>query len=142
MTSKIFFKYLSSALGSKYNGTKTLVISAYDLDKALVKELKENKYIIKFKWQKHHDEILDDLYIPVCIVEIKTRDGKWRSEVLRVDSSADTILMDKNDCGLLGYTFNECITTTAVVVLKVVVLKSHLMLEWRSVESPSYQDLL
>ncbi len=73
----------------------------------------------------------------VCIVEIKTRDGKWRSEVLRVDSSADTILMDKNDCGLLGYTFNECITTTAVVVLK-----SHLMLGWRSVESPSYQDLL
>ena len=92
---------------------------------------------IAFKWQKHHNEILGDLYIPVCIVEIKTRDGKWRSEVLRVDSSADTILMDKNDCGLLGFTFNECITTTAVVVLK-----SHLMLGWRSVESPSYQDLL
>jgi DNA-binding NtrC family response regulator len=30
------------------NETKIILISAYDLDKALVKELKENKYIIKF----------------------------------------------------------------------------------------------
>ena len=26
----------------------------------------------------------------------------------QVDSAADTILMDKNDCSLLGYTFNDC----------------------------------
>ena len=33
---------------NQYNGTKIILISAYDLDRALVKELEENKYIIKF----------------------------------------------------------------------------------------------
>ena len=32
----------------QYNGTKIILISAYDLDKVLVKELEENKYIIKY----------------------------------------------------------------------------------------------
>ena len=32
----------------QHNGTKILLISAYDLDSALVKELEENKYIVKF----------------------------------------------------------------------------------------------
>jgi CheY-like chemotaxis protein len=32
----------------QYNGTKIILISAYDLDKALVKELEENKYIVKY----------------------------------------------------------------------------------------------
>ncbi len=31
----------------QYNGTKIILISAYDLDRVLVKELEENKYIIK-----------------------------------------------------------------------------------------------
>jgi hypothetical protein len=53
---------------------------------------------IAFEWQRRHHEILGDVYIPVAYVEIKTRDGKWRSVVLKVDSSADTILMDENDC--------------------------------------------
>ena len=32
----------------QYNGTKIILMSAYDLDKALVKELEENKYIVKY----------------------------------------------------------------------------------------------
>jgi CheY-like chemotaxis protein len=32
----------------QYNGTKIILISAYDLDSSLVKELEENKYIIKY----------------------------------------------------------------------------------------------
>jgi CheY-like chemotaxis protein len=32
----------------QYNGTKIILISAYDLDSAFVKELEENKYIVKF----------------------------------------------------------------------------------------------
>ena len=31
-----------------YNGTRVILISAYDLDYELVKELEENKYITKF----------------------------------------------------------------------------------------------
>jgi response regulator RpfG family c-di-GMP phosphodiesterase len=31
-----------------YNGTKIILISAYDLDQALVKELEESKFITKF----------------------------------------------------------------------------------------------
>jgi hypothetical protein len=63
---------------------------------------------IAFEWQRRHHKILGDLYIPVAYVEIKTRDGKWGSVVLKVDSSADTILMDENDCSVLGYTFDGC----------------------------------
>jgi CheY-like chemotaxis protein len=33
---------------TQYNGTKIILISAYDLDSSLVKELEENKYIIKY----------------------------------------------------------------------------------------------
>jgi CheY-like chemotaxis protein len=32
----------------EYNGTKIILISAYDLDDTLVKDLKENKYIAKY----------------------------------------------------------------------------------------------
>ena len=32
----------------EYNGTKIILISAYDLDNAFVKELEENKYIVKY----------------------------------------------------------------------------------------------
>ena len=32
----------------QYNGTKIILISAYDLDSALVKELEDNEYIIKY----------------------------------------------------------------------------------------------
>ena len=32
----------------QYNGTKIILISAYNLDSALVKELEENKYIAKY----------------------------------------------------------------------------------------------
>ena len=32
----------------QYNGTKIILISAYDLDRELVKELEENKYIVKY----------------------------------------------------------------------------------------------
>jgi CheY-like chemotaxis protein len=32
----------------QYNGTKIILISAYDLDISLVKELEENKYIVKY----------------------------------------------------------------------------------------------
>ena len=32
----------------QYNGTKIILISAYDLDSSLVKELEENKYIVKY----------------------------------------------------------------------------------------------
>ena len=32
----------------QYNGTKIILISAYNLDSALVKELEENKYIVKY----------------------------------------------------------------------------------------------
>ena len=32
----------------QYNGTKIILISAYDLDSAFVKDLEENKYIVKF----------------------------------------------------------------------------------------------
>ena len=32
----------------QYNGTKIILISAYDLDSSLVKELEENEYIIKY----------------------------------------------------------------------------------------------
>jgi CheY-like chemotaxis protein len=32
----------------EYNGTKIILISAYDLDDALVKDLEENNYIAKF----------------------------------------------------------------------------------------------
>jgi CheY-like chemotaxis protein len=32
----------------QYNGTKIILISAYDLDEALVKDLEENKYIAKY----------------------------------------------------------------------------------------------
>ena len=32
----------------QYNGTKIILISAYDLDSSLVKELEENNYIVKY----------------------------------------------------------------------------------------------
>jgi hypothetical protein len=32
----------------RFNGTKIILISAYDLDSSLVKELEENKYIVKY----------------------------------------------------------------------------------------------
>ena len=32
----------------QYNGTKIILISAYDLDNSLVKELEENRYIVKY----------------------------------------------------------------------------------------------
>ena len=32
----------------QYNGTKIILISAYNLDSAFVKELEENKYITKY----------------------------------------------------------------------------------------------
>jgi CheY-like chemotaxis protein len=32
----------------EYNGTKIILISAYDLDGELVKDLEENKYITKY----------------------------------------------------------------------------------------------
>jgi hypothetical protein len=64
---------------------------------------------IAFEWQLYHDDILGDQYLPVCTIEIKTKDGEWRSEVLKVDSSADTILMDEDDCTVLGYKFDDCI---------------------------------
>ena len=32
----------------QYNGTKIILISAYDLDRALVKELEDNEYIVKY----------------------------------------------------------------------------------------------
>ena len=32
----------------QYNGTKIILISAYDLDSSLVKELEESKYIVKY----------------------------------------------------------------------------------------------
>jgi CheY-like chemotaxis protein len=32
----------------QYNGIKIILISAYDLDSAFVKELEENKYIAKY----------------------------------------------------------------------------------------------
>jgi CheY-like chemotaxis protein len=32
----------------EYNGTKIILISAYDLDDALVKDLKEKNYIVKY----------------------------------------------------------------------------------------------
>jgi CheY-like chemotaxis protein len=32
----------------KYNGTKIILISAYDLDSTFVKELEENKYIVRY----------------------------------------------------------------------------------------------
>ena len=32
----------------QYNGTKIILISAYDLDSVFVKELEENKYIVKY----------------------------------------------------------------------------------------------
>lgn len=32
----------------EYNGTKIILISAYNLDDTLVKDLKENKYIAKY----------------------------------------------------------------------------------------------
>jgi CheY-like chemotaxis protein len=32
----------------QYNGTKMILISAYNLDSAFVKELEENKYIVKY----------------------------------------------------------------------------------------------
>jgi CheY-like chemotaxis protein len=32
----------------QYNGTKIILISAYDLDSSLVKELEENKYIVQY----------------------------------------------------------------------------------------------
>ena len=33
---------------NQYNGTKIILISAYDLDSALVKELEDNEYIVKY----------------------------------------------------------------------------------------------
>jgi CheY-like chemotaxis protein len=32
----------------QYNGAKIILISAYNLDSAFVKELEENKYIVKY----------------------------------------------------------------------------------------------
>lgn len=32
----------------EYNGTKIILISAYDLDNTFVKELEEKKYIVKY----------------------------------------------------------------------------------------------
>jgi hypothetical protein len=63
---------------------------------------------IAFPWLRGHDITLGHQYLPICTIEIKMRNGKWRSVVLKVDSAVDTILMDKNDCRLLGYTFNDC----------------------------------
>jgi hypothetical protein len=67
---------------------------------------------IAFAWSKYDDKLLGKQYRPECTVEIKTRDGKWKSRVLKVDSSADTILMDEKNCQDLGYTFTDCISNS------------------------------
>ena len=45
----------------QYNGIKVILISAYDLDRELVKELKENKYIAKYAKKPIHLANLIDL---------------------------------------------------------------------------------
>jgi CheY-like chemotaxis protein len=45
----------------QYNGIKIILISAYDLDRELVKELKENKYIAKYAKKPIHLANLIDL---------------------------------------------------------------------------------
>jgi CheY-like chemotaxis protein len=45
----------------EYNGTKIILISAYDLDGELVKDLEENKYIAKYIEKPIHLANLIDL---------------------------------------------------------------------------------
>jgi CheY-like chemotaxis protein len=45
----------------QYNGIKIILISAYDLDRELVKELEENKYIVKYAKKPIHLANLIDL---------------------------------------------------------------------------------
>jgi CheY-like chemotaxis protein len=45
----------------QYNGTKIILISAYDLDSAFVKELEENKYITSYAEKPIHLTNLIDL---------------------------------------------------------------------------------
>jgi CheY-like chemotaxis protein len=45
----------------EYNGTKIILISAYDLDGELVKDLEENKYISKYIEKPIHLANLIDL---------------------------------------------------------------------------------
>ena len=64
---------------------------------------------IAFRWHSFDDPLLGTQYLPICTIEIQKKDGKWKRQVLKIDSGADTILMQECDCKLLGYSFEECI---------------------------------
>ena len=51
----------------EYNGTKIILISAYDLDDALVKDLEESKYITKYVEKPIHLTNLIELVVDLII---------------------------------------------------------------------------
>jgi CheY-like chemotaxis protein len=51
----------------EYNGTKIILISAYDLDDVLVKDLEQNKYIAKYVEKPIHLTNLRELVADLII---------------------------------------------------------------------------
>jgi hypothetical protein len=62
---------------------------------------------IAFEWFDTGQFILENrLYIPICEVEIRRQDQKWVPFVFKVDTGADTILMNDTDRFDLGYSLD------------------------------------
>ena len=70
----------------QYNGTKIILISAYDLDSSLVKELEENKYIVKY------------IEKPIQISDLMKLVADTKSQI---EVSLATIMIDNSQNSLL-----------------------------------------
>jgi hypothetical protein len=46
----------------------------------------------------------------MCTVDIQKKNGEWEQYVFKIDSGADTMLMEEGDRDSLGYTLGDCIT--------------------------------
>lgn len=46
--------------------------------------------------------------MPICEVEVRKKDGTWMGFIFKIDSGADTTLMNESDCNGLGYSLANC----------------------------------
>jgi hypothetical protein len=62
---------------------------------------------ISFEWAYTDTPILGiKTYYPISELSLRKRDGTWVSFVFKIDSGADTILMNESDCYDLGYSLD------------------------------------
>ena len=64
---------------------------------------------VAFAWWEFKTDI-GLQYRPMCTVDIQKKNGEWEQYVFKIDSGADTMLMEEGDRDSLGYALGDCIT--------------------------------